>query len=145
MVTCRVIKYGYWKKVERLATKLGLDMEHEPGAHPGKLWIAMHGKDGKTIGREEAGVVLWRGERYTQRWYEREKDKRLRLKVAYAVLVRTMLSRTTAHGAKWKIWYNGQRRWLKTKCVPRRHRKYKLIRTEADSSFEHRGERNSED
>jgi hypothetical protein len=29
MVTCRVIKYGYWKKVERLATKLGLNMEHE--------------------------------------------------------------------------------------------------------------------
>ena len=28
---------------ERLATKLWLlDMEHEPGAHPGKLWIAMH-------------------------------------------------------------------------------------------------------
>ena len=73
-MTCRVIKYRYWKKVERLATKLGLDMEHEPGAHPGKLWIAMHGKDGKTIGREEAGVVLWRGERYTQRWYEREKN-----------------------------------------------------------------------
>jgi hypothetical protein len=38
MATCRVIKYGYWKKVERLATKLGLNMEHEPGAHPGKLW-----------------------------------------------------------------------------------------------------------
>ena len=39
-MTCRVIKYGYWKKVERLATKLGLNMEHETGAHPGKLWIA---------------------------------------------------------------------------------------------------------
>ena len=66
----------------------------------------------------------------------RKKDKKLRLKVAYAVLVRTMLSRTTAHGAKWKRWYNGQRRWLGTKCVPRRHSKYKLISTEADSSFE---------
>ena len=43
--------------MERLATQLGVDMEHEPGAHPGKLWIAMHGReDGReeTIGREEA-------------------------------------------------------------------------------------------
>jgi len=50
MVTCRVIRHGYWKKVERLTTKLGLDMEHEPGAHPGKLWIAMHDRQGRGRG-----------------------------------------------------------------------------------------------
>ena len=33
--------------------------EHEPGAHPGKLWIAMHGKGGKTIGGQEAGVIFY--------------------------------------------------------------------------------------
>ena len=52
------------------------------------------------------------------------------------MLIRTILSRTTAHGAKWKKWYNGQRRWLGTKCIPHRHRNYKLISMEAVSSFE---------
>ena len=137
MVTCRVIKYGCWKKVERLATKLGLNMEHEPGAHPGKLWIAMHGKDGRTIGGEEAGVIFmaWRAI-CAEVVRARKQDTKLRLQVAYAVLIRTILSRTMAHGAKWKKWYNGQRRWLGAKCVPHRHRNYKLISMEADSSFE---------
>ena len=97
----------------------------------------MHGKDGRTVGGEEAGVIsmAWRAI-YAEVVRARNKDTKLRLQVAYAVLIRTILSRTTAHGAKWKKWYNGQRRWLGAKCVPHRHRNYKLISTEADSSFE---------
>ena len=97
----------------------------------------MHGKDGKTIGKEEAGIIFmaWRAI-YAEVVRARKKDTKLRLKIAYAVLIRTILSRTTAHGAKWKKWYNGQRRRLGAKCIPHRHRSYKMISTEADGSFE---------
>ena len=81
----------------------------------------MHGKGGRTIGREEAGVIFmaWRAI-----YAEVVRDTKLRLQVAYAVLIRTILSRTTAHGAKWKKWYNGQCRRLGAKCIPHRHRNY---------------------
>ena len=62
-MTCRVIKYGYWKKVERLATKLGLDMEHESGAHPrrryeGRQALAL--RRGPTGRKAQSVCEAWR-------------------------------------------------------------------------------------
>ena len=60
--------------MERLATQLGLDMEHEPGAHPGKLWIAMHGREDNWQGGSMSSFYgVESDNRYTQKWYEREK------------------------------------------------------------------------
>ena len=45
------------------------------------------------------------------------------------------LSRVKAYGGKWYLWYSRQRYHSKSKIIPIKHRKYKLITSTAMGSY----------
>jgi hypothetical protein len=128
-VTCRVIKYGYWKKVERLATKLGLKMEHDPGAHPGKLWIAMHGREDNWQGGSRSIVrMAWRAI-YAEVVRARKKDTKTEAQSGVRSAGQDDAVQNDGSRGKVKKMVQWATQVAGAKCVPRRHRKYKLIST----------------
>ena len=131
LVYCPTIYAEYWERVDAFMHKLGLG-----GGFNITFWITGVKSNGKKIDNEGASIWFWAWRTlYAQVTYSHINNTFLNLKRAYAKLVQMTLSRVKAYGGKWYLWYTRQRFHKKSKLIPVKHRKYKLITTSAMGNY----------
>ena len=89
------------------------------------------------IDKEGAAILAlaWRC-LYAETVGARAEDREPNLEGALVRMVAMLIGRITAYGEKWRRWFVKQQHQSDPKEIPKKHRKYKFITTEADGTYE---------
>ena len=102
-------------------------------------WITGKLSAGPQTDSESWAIVTWAWRAlYTCTTKTHREGTRFDFKVALLLTFRYVISRTLAHGRRWKLWFNRQVEHAEgIKIFPFQHRKHELIEFEADSGYYH--------
>lgn len=123
--TCIVIRRDFWDKIISLIENLGLDV---PGDREAYILLGRQ-NDQKTMNREAAALIAlgWRC-LYAEITRARINNEQINLKRALKRTFAMIISRTRAYGEKWLKWFRRTCHSSKSKLIPRKHQKYKMIK-----------------
>ena len=123
--TCIVIRRDFWDKIISLIENLGLDV---PGDREAYILLGRQ-NDQKTMNREAAALIAlgWRC-LYAEITRARINNEQINLKRALKRTFAMIISRTRAYGEKWLKWFRRTCHSSKSKLIPKKHQKYKMIK-----------------
>ena len=93
----------------------------------------------KICSRETAGIIALGWRCLYAEIIRCRKDKLwedLNLKKALSRTISMLVSRITAYGRKWKLWYMKTRNTSNAKLIARKHQNYKLIKISRTADYE---------
>ena len=104
LIECPFINRGFWEPLYQHILSLGLQAENTP-----TYWITGTLSDGTQTDRESWALVTWAWRSlYACTTKTHLEGTRLNFKVALLLTFRYAISRTLAHGRRWKLWFHRQ-------------------------------------
>ena len=134
LVECPIINREFWEPLSQLIQSLGLRAENSP-----TYWITGTMADGKRADSESWAMVTWAWRSlYACTTKTHLEGARLNFKVALMLTFRYAISRTIAHGRRWKLWFTRQEDHHDgITAFPLQHRSHELIEFEVDTARYH--------
>ena len=122
LAECDTIYENYWKHLLQVMREVDI----ATNGHPAFLLFGRTASN-RTTCKEGADFLAigWRC-LYAEITRARIDQTRLQLKKAVKRALGMIISRVTAYGEKWRLWYVKQRYHKNAKFIPLKHRKYKL-------------------
>ena len=104
LIECPIINRGFWGPLSQHINSLGLQAENNP-----TFWITGTLGSGEQTDSESWAMVTWAWRSlYACTTKTHLEGVKLNLKVALMLTFRYAISRTIAHGRRWKLWFTRQ-------------------------------------
>ena len=129
------IREGFWRPIQEIMTALGLQCTHNSP----QFWLTGVLQSGKAVDTESAAFIFWAWRAlYVESVSAHLANRNMNLKHAYGYTIALAHARVRAHGYRWRTWYLRQRYITRsgTKVILQAHRKYKLLRYNAQGEHE---------
>ena len=134
LLECPIINREFWQPLSQHILSIGLQAENNP-----TYWITGTMSDGKQTDNESWAVVTWAWRSlYACTTKTHLEGARLNFKTALMLTFRYAISRTLAHGRRWKLWFTRQMDHIDgITAFPQQHRTHVLMTFEFDTAYYH--------